>query len=116
MINEVLPRALVIGLATEMLVCFPGGGGHIFIDFIDGSKIAQMPIERGLELLNPLAGDRGHHYITTIPGVAGNNEPPGPFCWWNKLRLFLRFLVHPDLCERPKVPNHDSKQNCTNQD
>src|SRR5271155_1306894 len=49
---------------------------HVFIEIVDGAKIAEMPVERGAGLFYT-GGDAGHDYVAAIARIAGDGEAPG---------------------------------------
>src|SRR5271163_183749 len=49
---------------------------HVFIEIIDGAKIAEMPVERGAALFYS-GGDARHDHVAAIARIAGDGEAPG---------------------------------------
>src|SRR5271163_3312574 len=49
---------------------------HVFIEIVDGAKVAEMPVERGAALFHA-GGDAGHDYVAAIARIAGDGEGPG---------------------------------------
>src|SRR5580704_7856703 len=48
---------------------------HVFIEIVDGAKIAEVPVERSAGLYDA-GGDSGHDHVAAIAGIAGDGEGP----------------------------------------
>ena len=49
---------------------------HVFIEIVDGAKIAEVPVEGGAALFYT-RGNSGHDHVAAIARIAGNGEVPG---------------------------------------
>src|SRR3954469_12776893 len=84
MFDKLRPRVRQIRFATQVLALLLRLSRHVFIDFVDGSQVAQMPIECRLVPRNAVGCDGGHYHIAAVARVAGNNESPRTLCGRNK--------------------------------
>ena len=72
-IDKILPRILVVGLAAERLASLLGRPSHIFVDLVDRPKVSQVPVKSRLVFFDSLRSDCRHDDVATVPRVPGRN-------------------------------------------
>ncbi len=86
-LNEIRPSEFQVDVARQCVSGLAGLGRHVFVNLVDGAKITQMPVEAG-SVAGAVRGNRGHHHISAIARITGDNETPGA----RSVRL-TRFLL-----------------------
>src|ERR1051326_3714113 len=86
MLDKVRPRVRQIRFAAQILALFLRFSRHVFVDFVNGAQVAQMPIERRLISCKTVRRNGGHYDIAAVARVSGNNESPRA---WFRLDEFI---------------------------
>ena len=65
MFDKVGPRVRQIRFTTQILALFLRLSRHVLVDFVDGTQIAQMPVERRL-VFRTMNRNGGYYHIAAV--------------------------------------------------